>query len=146
MPTRFAATTRLTCPDEPALLAFAADFALRLRAGDTVALDGPLGAGKTTFVRALVRALHGREQATSPTFTFWHHYPGRPPIEHLDLYRIERADDVAELGLEEAFTRDSIVLVEWSRNAPDLLPERRYEIELVGCGAAPRSLTLRGPS
>ena len=143
MPTRFAAPCHRTFSDEPALAAFAADFATQLRVGDTVALGGPLGAGKTTFVRAIVRALHGTDQTTSPTFTFWHHYPGSPPIEHLDLYRVDHGAELAELGLEEAFIGGSIVLVEWWANAPALLPRRRFEIELDGSGDAPRTLLLR---
>lgn len=143
MRVRFAENAPLTLADEPALAAFAADFAVRLRPGDIVALGGPLGSGKTTFVRAVVRALHGSEHVTSPTFTFWHHYGGEPPIDHLDLYRVERPSDVMELGLDAAFCETSIVLVEWWRNAPDLVVQHRYEIELAGAGDEPRILTLR---
>ena len=77
-----------TFPTQRAFEAFAADFARALQPGDVVALSGELGSGKTTFVRAAVRARHGEDQTTSPTFTFWHRYPGEPPIDHLDLYRI----------------------------------------------------------
>ena len=99
--------------------AFAAAFARRLRPGDVVALSGPLGAGKTAFVRAVVRALHGADQSCSPTFTFRHRYDGDPPIDHIDFFRIDDPRESAELGLEEAFDGRSIVLVEWWRNAPD---------------------------
>ena len=51
-----------------------------------VALSGPLGSGKTTFVRAVVTALHGSDETSSPTFTFWHRYDGEPPIDHVDLF------------------------------------------------------------
>jgi len=111
-----------------------------------VAISGPLGAGKTTFVRGVVAALHGTDQTSSPTFTFRHRYPGSPPVDHLDLYRIEDPAELAELGLEEAFDGSSIVLVEWWRNAPALLPERRYEIEIDGAGEGPRTLALREPA
>ncbi len=120
--------------------AFAADFARRLRPGDVVALSGPLGSGKTTFVRAVVRALHGSDQTSSPTFTFWHRYAGEPPIDHLDFYRIEDAADIAELGLDDAFDGTSVVLAEWWENAPGLLPTRRYEIEIEGAGDLPRTV------
>jgi tRNA threonylcarbamoyladenosine biosynthesis protein TsaE len=137
---------RLTFPTEEALRAFAAAFARRLRRGDVVALSGPLGSGKTTFVRAVVEALHHADQTSSPTFTFWHRYPGQPPIDHIDLFRIQRPSECAELGLEEAFGDDSIVLVEWWRNVPDLIPARRYEIEIEGAGDASRTLVVAEPA
>jgi len=143
MTTGFAAPLRRTFSNEAEFAAFAEAFAGRLRPGDVVALSGPLGAGKTTFVRAVVRALHRRDQTSSPTFTFWHRYAGTPPIDHLDLFRIADPRDSTELGLEEAFDGASIVLVEWWRNAPHLLPDRRFEVDLEGAGDAPRTLELR---
>ena len=141
----FAAPFRGTFQSESAFVAFAAAFAARLRIGDTVALGGPLGAGKTTFVRALVRALHGDVPTSSPTFTFWHRYlpPAEravqaPPIDHLDLYRIDDPAELAELGLEEAFSGASIVLVEWGSRAPALLPAARYDVAIEGAGDGPR--------
>ncbi len=124
-------------------IAFAADFARRLCSGDVVALSGPLGSGKTTFIDAIVRELHGRSEASSPTFTFWHHYAGHPPIDHLDFFRITEPSDILELGLEDAFNGGSIVLVEWWRNAAAILPSPRYEIEIEGCGEEPRIIILR---
>ncbi|MBV9028498.1 MAG: tRNA (adenosine(37)-N6)-threonylcarbamoyltransferase complex ATPase subunit type 1 TsaE [Candidatus Eremiobacteraeota bacterium] len=122
--------------------AFAAEFSRRLRPGDVVALSGALGSGKTTFIDAVVRSLHATG-ASSPTFTFWHHYAGDPPIDHLDFFRIRDPRELTELGLEEAFDGRSIVLVEWWRNAAAILPVHRYEIEIVGCGEEPRLVTLR---
>ncbi|MFY9719171.1 MAG: tRNA (adenosine(37)-N6)-threonylcarbamoyltransferase complex ATPase subunit type 1 TsaE [Candidatus Cybelea sp.] len=137
------AALRVTLPSEEATNAFAEAFARRLQPGNVVALSGPLGSGKTTLVRAIVRALHGADQAFSPTFTFWHHYDGEPPIDHIDLFRIDDPRETAELGLEEALDGHSVVLVEWWRNAPDILPQRRYEIEMEGAGEEPRVLVLR---
>ena len=107
-----------------------------------MALSGELGSGKTTFVRAAVRARHGEDQTTSPTFTFWHRYPGDPPIDHLDLYRVEHADELHELGLEEAFDGRSIAFVEWWTHAPSLLPHRRHEIHITGSGDMPRTVEI----
>jgi tRNA threonylcarbamoyladenosine biosynthesis protein TsaE len=120
----------------------AAAFASGLRRGDVVALAGDLGAGKTTFVRAVVRALHGRDQAASPTFTFRHRYAGKPPIEHLDLYRIEKPAEALELGLEEAFDGESIVLVEWPERLPGLIPDDAIHVAITGAGESPRDLVI----
>jgi tRNA threonylcarbamoyl adenosine modification protein YjeE len=142
----FAAPARRTFSNEGELRAFAAAFARRLRPGDVVALSGPLGAGKTTFVRAIVEVLHGADETTSPTFTFRQRYDGTPPVDHLDLYRIEGPAEQVELGLEDAFEGTSIVLVEWWQNAPNLLPARRYEIDIQGAGDGPRLVDLREPA
>ena len=122
--------------------AFAAEFAQGLRAGDAIGLSGPLGSGKTTFIRAVVGARHGADSVSSPTFTFWHRYDGEPPIDHLDLYRVDDPRDLTELGLEDAFDGRSIVLVEWWRNAPQILPPVHYEIEIAGKGDEPRRVRI----
>lgn len=133
--------------NEERLRAFAANFARRLKAGDVVALSGPLGSGKTTFADAIVRALHGGRGASSPTFTFWQRYDGAPPIDHLDAFRIGDAAELSELGLEAAFDDPgSIVLVEWWHNAESLLPASRYEIDISGCGDRARSVRVREPA
>lgn len=121
----------------------AADFARTLAPGSVVALSGELGSGKTTFVRAVVRALHGDDRAVaSPTFVFRHRYAGRPPIEHLDLYRIEDPAEAVELGLEDSFDAGSIVLVEWPERLPGLLPAHAWRVEIEGSGESARQLTI----
>lgn len=135
-----------TFKTEPELVAFAAEFGRTLRPGDVVGLSGPLGSGKTTFVRAVVRARTGVDEATSPTFTFWHRYPAQPPIDHLDLYRVEDPAELTELGLEEAFNGASVALVEWWEHAPALLPPRRYTVTLSGSGDEPRHMELEEPA
>jgi tRNA threonylcarbamoyl adenosine modification protein YjeE len=134
---------RLTLPTEEAFGNFAAAFARRLRPGDVVALSGPVGAGKSAFVRAVVRELHGSDQSCSPSFTFRHRYDGNPPIEHIDFFRIDDPAELTELGLEEALDGHAVALIEWWRNAPEAIPARRYEIEIQGAGNQPRTITLR---
>ncbi len=143
MPDRFVAPSEQTFETQQAFENFAGEFAAGLRPGDVVALSGELGAGKTTFVRAAVRARHGEDQTSSPTFTFWHRYHGDPPIDHLDLYRIENPSELTELGLDEAFDGGSIVFIEWWTHAPQLLPEHRYEVTIAGAGDSPRTVTIR---
>ena len=138
----FAKSMKRTFNTEPEFTAFAADFGRSLQAGDVVALSGPLGAGKTTFVRAVVGARVGGDPVSSPTFTFWHRYAGRPPIDHLDLYRVDDPAELTELGLEDAFAGESIVLVEWWEHAPSLIPSRRIEVTITGAGSQPRTVTL----
>jgi len=136
---------RLTFPTEEDFGKFAAAFARRLRRGDVVALSGPVGAGKSAFVRAVVRELHGSDQSCSPSFTFRHRYDGDPPIEHIDFFRIENPAELTELGLEEALDGHAVALIEWWRNAPDAIPSRRYEVEIQGAGDQPRTIILREP-
>jgi len=136
---------RLTLPTEEDFGKFAAAFARRLAPGDVVALSGPVGAGKSAFVRAVVRELHGSDQSCSPSFTFRHRYDGDPPIEHIDFFRIDDPAELTELGLEEALDGHAVALIEWWRNAPDAIPSRRYEIEIQGAGDQPRTIILREP-
>jgi tRNA threonylcarbamoyl adenosine modification protein YjeE len=136
---------RVILHSEEELDKFAAAFARQLQPGDVVALAGPVGSGKSTLVRAVVRALHGADQSCSPSFAFRHRYDGDPPIEHIDFFRIDDPRELAELGLEEALDGSAIALVEWWRNAPDAIPPRRYEIEINGAGEESRTLFLRPP-
>ncbi|MDP9025289.1 MAG: tRNA (adenosine(37)-N6)-threonylcarbamoyltransferase complex ATPase subunit type 1 TsaE [Candidatus Eremiobacteraeota bacterium] len=138
----FAAAQTRTFPHQSEFEEFAAAFARTLEPGDTVALAGELGAGKTTFVRAAVLERHGEDQTTSPTFTFWHRYHGTPPIDHLDLYRVEDPAELSELGLDNVFDGSSIVFVEWWTHAPGLLPAQCYHITITGAGDQPRTVSL----
>jgi tRNA threonylcarbamoyl adenosine modification protein YjeE len=137
----------VTAATEGDLQAFARRFAASLRPGDVVALSGPLGAGKTAFVRAAVTELHGEDTVTSPTFTIWNRYPGTPPIDHLDFYRIENSAELFELGVEGAFDgADSIVFVEWWERGAWIVAERRFEVVIDGAGDGPRSIVVREPA
>jgi tRNA threonylcarbamoyladenosine biosynthesis protein TsaE len=96
-----------------------------------VLLIGNLGAGKTTLAKGIVSGLGAAEpeEVSSPTFTLIHEY-GEGRVYHIDLYRLDSAEEVATLGLEEIFERDAVVLVEWGERFPDLMPEQRIEIRL----------------
>jgi tRNA threonylcarbamoyladenosine biosynthesis protein TsaE len=133
--------------DERATARLAARVAGAARAGDTIALAGPLGSGKTTFARAFIRALgNDDEEVPSPTFTLveTYRFAGRPPVWHFDLYRLEAPDDVYELGIEEAWA-EGISLIEWPERVAALLPAGRLDIALAP-GDAPerRRATLSG--
>ncbi len=107
-------------------------LAFGLRSGDTVALRGDLGAGKTALARAIIRLLLGDEAAEvpSPTFSLVQTYAApRFPVLHLDLYRLGSAEEVRELGLDET-SAAGVVLIEWPERAEALLPADRIEIGL----------------
>jgi tRNA threonylcarbamoyladenosine biosynthesis protein TsaE len=83
-----------------------------LKPGDLLLLTGPLGAGKTTFVRGLARGTGSEAQVQSPTFTLVRVYPGRVQLAHVDLYRVKAAGELADLGLDELIDEGAVV-VEW---------------------------------
>lgn len=123
----------LALPDQAATAALAARLAPLVVPGDVLALEGPLGVGKTTFARALLDALaraQGQEpeEVPSPTFTLVQTYERVPaPVWHLDLYRLEKPEEAYELGLEEALGA-AILLIEWPERLGPLLPEERLEL------------------
>lgn len=95
------------------LAGLARRMAKALRAGDLVFLEGPLGSGKTAFVRALARALDVRDPVRSPSFTLANVYRGRMTLHHLDLYRLDSLQQEDALALEEYVGEDAVTLVEW---------------------------------
>lgn len=99
-----------------------ADLAVRLPSGSVVAFTGDLGAGKTAFVRGMAHGLGIEERVTSPTFTIVNEYEGgRRPLFHFDLYRLESADELFEIGWEDYLARGGICAVEWSERAADAM-------------------------
>ncbi|MEO1658191.1 MAG: tRNA (adenosine(37)-N6)-threonylcarbamoyltransferase complex ATPase subunit type 1 TsaE [Pseudomonadota bacterium] len=101
-----------------------------LRAGDCVTFTGDLGAGKTTLVRALIRARAGAPiDVPSPTYALVEAYEFETPIFHVDLYRLENQAEAWELGLDDMF-ETGITLVEWPDRAEELLPAARLEITI----------------
>ena len=109
-------------------------FASLLVAGDTVLLEGPIGAGKSHFCRALIQSRLGRaEDVPSPTFTLVQTYQADVEIWHADLYRLTHPDEVLELGLDEAFA-DAICLIEWPDRLGSHQPPGAIRIRLADAG------------
>lgn len=137
--------TTIELPDETATATLAARLAVVARPGDVIALQGELGAGKTLFARAFIRARGTDEAVPSPTFTLVQTYElPDGAIWHFDLYRLRAAEEAWELGIEDAFA-DGIALIEWPERLGALLPARRLLVAL-DFGAAPgaRRATLSG--
>jgi tRNA threonylcarbamoyladenosine biosynthesis protein TsaE len=120
----------LVFEDEAATVRFARKLAAALRKGDVVALSGGLGSGKTALARAVIRSFLPDEEVPSPTFTLVQSYDTPNfAIWHVDLYRLNSARDVRELGLDDALDA-SVLLIEWPERAASWLPPDRLEIRL----------------
>jgi tRNA threonylcarbamoyladenosine biosynthesis protein TsaE len=145
----FAAALTLELADEQATAGLAARVAARARAGDVVALAGPLGAGKTSFARAFIRARgDGAEEVPSPTFTLVQVYPcgDGPAVWHFDLYRLKDPEEAWELGIEDAFG-EAISLIEWPERLGALLPAEHLNLALAfGADADARVASLGATS
>jgi tRNA threonylcarbamoyl adenosine modification protein YjeE len=124
------ASVSVMLPNEQATLRFATDIATALEPGDLVTLSGDLGAGKTTFARALIRALAGDDtiEVPSPSFTLIQIYDlPRFALAHTDLYRLSGAAELAELGFDD-LPEGAVVLMEWPDRAAGFLPPDRLDI------------------
>lgn len=96
------------------------------QAGDLLILSGPLGAGKTTLTQAIGRLLASPAHISSPTYTLIHEYPSPAGLlVHIDAYRLENAQSLLELGLEDYLSRARLVIVEWGEALQDYFPEAK---------------------
>lgn len=145
----------LQLPDLAATEAAAARMAPLLRPGDVLFLQGGLGSGKTTFARALLRAMGVTDEAPSPSFNLVLTYQTPSgPVWHFDLYRLEAPEEAVELGLEDALA-DAIVLIEWPDRLGPFAPSERLELtfaleteasarRLAWCALGARAAALAG--
>ena len=123
---------------------FGAALAAVLPPGTTVALCGTLGAGKTRLVQAIASACGvPREEVVSPTFVLCQQYRGTRTIYHLDAYRLRDEDEFRELGVEEMFASDGLVIIEWADRVADVLPEDHVRIEIEIAGPTARRFIVR---
>ncbi len=132
-------------PDLAATTALGRRLAALLAPGAVVALTGPLGAGKTHFVRAVVEGLGGDgRRVSSPTFALIHEYPARRPVYHFDTYRLPDEAAFADLGVQEYFTGDGVCLVEWADRVEGVLPAEHLRVSIEPTGATARRFTFEG--
>jgi tRNA threonylcarbamoyladenosine biosynthesis protein TsaE len=123
-----------------------------LEAGDVIALEGTLGAGKTCFVQGLARGLGvpRERRVASPSFTLVNEHPGRVPLYHVDLYRLESAAELEHIGLDEYLAGEGVAAVEWFDRFPALRPADRLDVrfdvvddemrQIVAVAMGPRSV------
>ena len=146
MPERYPFIVRTTSADETEALG--RTLGTLIAPGDVVALSGELGAGKTVLVRGIVSGAGSMAHVASPTFTLIREYPGFVSLFHADLYRLDSADQLDDIGLDEIFERGGIVLIEWAERAGPYLPPAHLWISITfGPGEDERELhfTARGP-
>ena len=131
-------------------IAFGERLGALLREGDVLILTGDLGAGKTQLTKGIARALGITDDVTSPTFTIQMVYPGRDmDLNHFDLYRLERADQLEDTGIFDVLGADGVCVIEWGEQFADELGDERIDVVLrrlddaVATGAEPpREITI----
>ena len=125
----FSCTVVTHAPQETAALAERLGAAAET--GTVLCLVGDLGAGKTLFTQGFARGLGVMEEVTSPTFALMNQYCGRLPVTHFDLYRLEREEELDEIGFYEfAEPSGGVVLIEWADKFPDALPKPHIRLEI----------------
>ena len=123
--------------------ALAQMLASSLNAGDVLLLNGDMGAGKSEFARGIARGLNIVEPVTSPSFTLLQVYEsGRIPLYHFDWYRINSADEIYELSMDEYIGGDGLTLIEWPSLAEELIPDCHLQISIQSIGDEDRRITL----
>jgi tRNA threonylcarbamoyladenosine biosynthesis protein TsaE len=132
-------------PDET--LAVGRALAEVLSRGDVVLLGGDLGAGKTVFTRGVARGLGIVDPVVSPTFTIVREYPGRIPLVHVDVYRIETVRELHDLGFDEVVREDAVTVIEWGDLVASMFPERlEIRLALVSDDTREIEVAVRGAS
>jgi tRNA threonylcarbamoyladenosine biosynthesis protein TsaE len=121
----------------------AAEIGAMLTAGDVVVLVGDLGAGKTTFAQGLAYGLGVDAPVTSPSFTLVQEYAGRVPVAHVDVYRLERVQELHDLGFEELLDGDSVTMIEWGDAVQQVLPPDHVVVRIeAGMDPDERTVTV----
>lgn len=125
----FPFAVKVSSEEETARLA--GEFSRTLQGGEVVALNGDLGAGKTSFIKYLLRNFE-IFNVSSPTFALVNEYEGSLKVNHFDFYRINKVEELYDIGFEEYLMReDTVTFIEWADLLPEVLPHRRIEINFV---------------
>ncbi|QOW62186.1 tRNA (adenosine(37)-N6)-threonylcarbamoyltransferase complex ATPase subunit type 1 TsaE [Treponema pedis] len=115
-----------------------------LKKGDVIALDGTLAAGKTYFTKGIAQGLDIKDEITSPTFTIVSEYSGRLHLYHIDVYRLDGADDFLDLGAEEMLYGEGICVIEWSEKVKSVLPKNTIYVKIFINEDSSRKIIIEG--
>lgn len=136
-----ALTLQTTTPEQT--MAIGERLAHHAVPNSTIILDGQLGAGKTTFTKGFAQGLGITRVIKSPTYTLIREYrQGRLPLFHMDMYRIEESGGVGDMGLEEYFEQDGVVIVEWANAIESFLPSDRLVVTFERTALDERTVTV----
>jgi tRNA threonylcarbamoyladenosine biosynthesis protein TsaE len=126
--------------------AIGGQLATKLAPGSIVTFFGELGAGKTTCIKGIATALTGmpEEAINSPTFGYMHIYPGRIPVYHFDLYRLNNSGEFIDMGFDEYLYADGVCCIEWSERIADILPAGAITISATHAGGDNRIIEIMG--
>ena len=114
-----------------------------LHRGDFLALNGPLGSGKTLFVKGIAYGMGmDPEEVTSPTFAFIQEYAGSLPLYHFDVYRLDVSEQLEDLGYEDYFFGHGVTVVEWAEFVTGYFPEEYLQVDFVKLGDTTRQICL----
>jgi tRNA threonylcarbamoyladenosine biosynthesis protein TsaE len=139
---RAAAERQITSPDPDSTRALGASLAPIAEPGDVICLWGELGAGKTQLAKGFGAGLGITTTVTSPTFILMSEYAGRLPLFHVDLYRLEGAEDAIGGGLLDDRQSTGVTLIEWPDRLGAALPAERLDVRIDGTGDEPRTIVL----
>ena len=124
------------------------DLGIRLgklaQPGYIILLSGPLGAGKTCFTQGIARGLGSQEYALSPTFVLVREIKGRLPLYHIDLYRLDRIEEIVDLGLDEYLFGQGLTVIEWAEKVSDAIPDEALYVELSYMDETVRRIVIYG--
>lgn len=123
---------KTTSPEET--FKFGKKLGEELAAGDIVCLQGDLGSGKTNLAKGICAGLGVKDEVTSPTYKIINEYRGKMKVNHMDLYRIHREDELYELGFEDYLYSDGVTIIEWPDKSGTLMPDNYLDINLKGEG------------
>jgi len=133
----------ITTKTEVQTVATGKELARILHDSDVIAFSGPLGAGKTTFIKGIACGLGiGENDVKSPSYTLVNEYPGLKPLYHFDLYRMKNSSELYEIGWDDYLLRDGIIVVEWGEKARDALPQKRIEILMEIVSQSERKISI----
>lgn len=121
-----------------------AEFAAKLPGGSVIAMYGDLGAGKTAFVRGMARGMGLDCRVSSPTFTIVNEYLGERELIHFDMYRLNDADELFDIGWEDYLNRGAVCAVEWSENVQDAFFGDEIKVSIRKLGDTKREITIEG--